>query len=140
MKALLFHAEEYGAKFHSFSNRPKGIFCEEVGDKENQFCKNCVVVFITVEKGDSKAKVSRGIVKEIKKMCGEVKRDKVVVLPFAHLSNNLCEPKRGFEILQGIEAALKKSGLKVVRTHFGSNKSLHLDVYGHAGNVRYREF
>ena len=140
MRALLFHAEEYGVSFHSFANRPKGIFKEDVNGKEEQSCNNCVVAFITIEKGDNKKKVSESIAKEIKKMCDEVKRDKAVVVPFAHLSNNLCEPKKSFEILEEIENKLKEMKLKTIRTHFGSNKSLHLDIYGHTGNARYREF
>jgi hypothetical protein len=140
MRALLFHAEEYGVIFHSFANRPKGIFVEDVNKKEEQICGNCIVAFITIEKGDNKIKVSEGISKEIKKMCDEVKRDKAVIVPFAHLSNNLCEPKKSFEILEDIENKLKEMKLKTMRAHFGSNKSLHLDIYGHVGNVRYREF
>ena len=140
MKALLFHAEEYGVNFHSLSNRPKGIFHEKVDGKEKQFCKDCVVAFVTVEKGDNFDRTSTGVAKEIKKMCDEVRHDSAVIVPFAHLSNKLCEPKRGFEILEEIEKKLKKMKVDVLRTHFGSNKSLHLDIYGHAGNARYREF
>src|SRR4030042_6497067 len=140
MKSLLFHAENYGVSFHSFANRPKDIFLEDLNGKEEQRCNNCIVAFITVEKGDNKKKVSEGIAKEIKKMCKEIKKNKVVVVPFAHLSNNLEEPKKSFEILKEIENKLKKIKLKTLRAHFGSNKSLHLDVYGHAGNVRYRNF
>ena len=77
---------------------------------------------------------------EIKKMCKEVKRNKVVIVPFAHLSNNLGNTKESLEILKKIETKLKRSRLKTMRAHFGSNKSLHLDIYGHPGNARYREF
>ena len=140
MRSLLFHAEEYGVSFKSFANRPKDIFLEDVKGKEEQRCNDCIVAFITIEKGDNKKRVSEGIAKEIKKMCTEVKRNKAVVVPFAHLSNNLCEPKKSFEILESIENKLKGMKLKTMRAHFGSNKALHLDIYGHTGNARYREF
>ena len=140
MKALLFHASEYGVNFHSFANRPKDVFCEPIDGKKEQKCKNCVVAFVTVEKGDVARKVSDGISKEIVKMCGEIKRKSAAIVPFAHLSNNLEEPKKSFDILERIEKKVGKKGIRTLRSHFGSNKSLHLDVYGHVGNARYREF
>ena len=73
-------------------------------------------------------------------MCNEIKRNDAVIIPFAHLSNDLEEPKKSFEILEEIEKRVKKEGVSTMRTHFGSNKYLHLDIYGHAGNARYREF
>jgi threonyl-tRNA synthetase len=139
MRALLFHAKEYGVEFDSFANRPKGIIPEEVKGKEKQECKDCIVAFITIEQGD-KDETSTGISEEICKMCMEVKRDRAVIVPFAHLSNNLGDPKISLNILKSIEKKLKEKKIKVMGTHFGSNKSLHLDVYGHVGNARYREF
>jgi len=93
MRALLFHAEKLGISFRSFANRPESIFVEDLNGKKEQTCDNCIVSFITIERGDNK-KASEGITTEIKKMCDEVKEDKVVIIPFAHLSNNLCEPKK----------------------------------------------
>lgn len=139
MRALLFNAKNYRVEFDSLANRPKDIVHEEVKGKEKQECLNCVVAFITVEKGDKEKIVVSGITKEIEKMCREVKRDKAVIVPFAHLSNNLAEPKIGLKIIKEIECALSKN-MKVIATHFGSNKSLLLEIYGHAGNARYREF
>lgn len=139
MKALLLHAEEYGVSFHSFANRPKGVFLEDLNGNEEQTCTDCVVALISIEKGDE-IKAVRKIVGEIEKMCNEIKRNKAVVVPFAHLSNNLGDPKKSFDFLEKVELYLKEDGFKVMRTHFGSNKSLHLDVYGHAGNARFREF
>ncbi|MFA5992663.1 MAG: threonyl-tRNA synthetase editing domain-containing protein [Candidatus Pacearchaeota archaeon] len=140
MKALLFNAREYGVKFDSFANRPKEIFHEEINGKEEQNWSDCVVAFITIEKDDNKERVSTGISKAITKMCKEVNRERVAIVPFAHLSNNLGEPSKSFEIFEEIENKLKSLNLEIIRSHFGSNKSLHLDVYGHAGNARYREF
>ena len=137
MRALLFNAKEYGVKFVSLANKPEGIIPEEIKGKEEQECENCVVAFITIEQGDDEEK-AKGMAKEIKKMCNEVKRDNAVIVPFAHLSNNLGDPKISLQLFKIIEKELK--GIKFISTHFGSNKSLHLDIYGHQGNARYREF
>ena len=68
MRALLFHAEEYGVSFHSFSNRPKEIFHEDLNGEREQRCGNCIAAFITIEKGDDGIRTVEGIVEEIKKL------------------------------------------------------------------------
>lgn len=139
MGAILFHAKKFETKFHSFANRPKNIVHETIKGKEEQESKNCVVAFVTIESDDNEKKVVGGICEEIEKMCKEVKRNRVVIAPFAHLSSNLAQPEKGLKIIKEIEKKLKNK-LEVVATHFGSNKSLMLSIYGHAGNARYREF
>jgi len=140
MKALLFHCKKWAVKFDSLANRPAGIKPESVNGKEEQKCEDCIVAFVTVEKGDDKEAASRGLADEIKKMCKEVGRKDAVVIPFAHLSNNIAESKFSLEILEEVVTLLKKSKLNVIRAHFGSNKSLLMDVPGHVGNARFREF
>jgi len=138
MRALLFHCKNYVTKIEKLSNRPVDIEPEKVREKE-QACKDCIVSLVTIEEGDDVKKVSSGLAKEISKMSKEVGHDNIVVLPFAHLSNKLAKARDGIKALDLIEKKLKKK-FNVVRAHFGSHKSLLLDIYGHLGNVRYREF
>ena len=139
MKALLFHAKNYKVEFESLANRPENIIHEKIEGKEKQEVQNCVTCFITIEEKDSREIVVENISNEIQKMCKEVGENTAIIIPFAHLSNKLAEPKIGYEIIKEIESNLKGK-LNVTSAHFGSNKSLLLDIYGHAGNVRYREF
>ena len=138
MKALLFHCKEYGTKIDRLANRPGNIIPEDIKKKE-QKCKSCLVVLVTIEQGDILKTSTSGLAKEIKKMSEEVKQKTIVLMPFAHLSNKLANTKKGIEALNSIETKLKGK-FKILRGHFGSHKSLLLDVYGHPGNVRYREF
>jgi threonyl-tRNA synthetase len=138
MRVLLFHCRDYVTRVERLSNKPDGIEPEEVKERE-QKCRDCLVCLVTVEKRDDIKKVSLNLAKEISKMSREVGHKNVVLLPFAHLSNKLSGTKKGIKVLDLIEKRLKKK-FKVVRAHFGSHKSLLLDVYGHLGNVRYREF
>jgi len=138
MRALLFHCKNYGVKIDRMSDRPKDITPEEVQEKE-QNCKDCVVALVTVEKNDDIEKTSSGLSEEVAKMCQEVGHKNVVILPFAHLSNNLAKAKDGIKIVLLIEENLKNK-FNVMRAHFGSHKELLLDIYGHPGNARYREF
>lgn len=138
MRALLFHCKQYGVKVGRMANRPEGITPEEVNESE-QSCTNCVVALITVEKNDDTIKVSSGLSREISRMCNEVGRKDVAILPFAHLSNNLAKAEDGIEVISLIEEDLKKD-FNVLRAHFGSHKELLLNIHGHPGNARYREF
>lgn len=84
--------------------------------------------------------ISKKISKDIIKFCKEVKVSNIVICPFAHLSNDLADYKKGIEFFDLLEKELKKTKLKIIRSHFGSDKSLLLDVVGHKGNVRFREY
>ena len=97
------------------------------------------MAFVTVEEGDNPPKVSSELAEEIAKMCKEVGKKKVVIVPFAHLSKDLADSETSLKAFDMIEEDLAKD-FEVVRAHFGSNKSLLLDVFGHPGNVRFREY
>ena len=138
MRALLFHCQNYAVKIGRLANRPKDITPEMVNEKE-QNCKDCVVALITVEKEDNIEHFSSQLIDDIIKMSQEVGHKNIVLLPFAHLSNNLSKAKDGIQAIALIEDKLKKDH-NVMRAHFGSHKSLLLDIYGHPGNARYREY
>jgi threonyl-tRNA synthetase len=137
MRALLFHCRNFSTQIDSLSNRPAGIMPESIEEKK-QLCGDCVSAFITVESGDSEATAEK-MSKEIAEMCESVGKERVMICPFAHLSKNIADSRKSIKILDRICSSLKKN-FGVARAHFGSHKSLLLDVYGHPGNVRYREF
>jgi threonyl-tRNA synthetase len=138
MRALLFHCKNYAVKIDRLANRPEDITPEEVKEKK-QKCEDCVVAMITVEKDDKIKEFSRLLAKDIAKMNKEIGRKSVVILPFAHLSNNLAKTKDGIEAINLVEKLLSKN-FEIMRAHFGSHKSLLLDIRGHPGNARYREY
>ncbi len=138
MKALLFHCKRYITKISRLSVRPKNLSPEPIR-KKGWNCRDCIVVLLTVEKKDSIKKNCDELVREISKMSKEVGHKNIILLPFAHLSNRLADSGKSLKILVNLESLLKKD-FNVIRSHFGSHKSLLLDIYGHPGNVRYREF
>src|SRR3989344_5500561 len=133
MRALLFHCKNYRIKIDKLANRPKDIMPEEVNEKE-QKSSDCIVILITIEKGDEIEKVSNKLIIEVQKMSEDVGSKNVVLLPFAHLSNNLATPEEAIRAIKLVEEILINK-YEVVRSHFGSHKSLLLDTYGHPGNV-----
>lgn len=138
MKALLFNCKRYATKIVRVSNRPGKINPERINRRGNT-SKRCIVVLLTIEKKDKIEKCCQELRKEIVKMSEEVGHKNVVLLPFAHLSNKLADSKKSLAGLDLLEESLQKE-FNLLRDHFGSHKSLLLDIYGHPGNARYREF
>lgn len=139
MRTVLFHCKTYRSRVGKLADRPYTIAPEPVTERE-QTCLDCLVVFITVEKKDVPEIVSVQLAGEIKKMAHDIGRNSIVVFPFAHLSSSLASSSEGLKTLLMVEECLKKDGFDVHRGHFGSHKELLIDVYGHPGNVRFREF
>lgn len=67
-------------------------------------------------------------------------RGHVLVMPFAHLSNKLEEPKQAVFMIKKFAEKIKEKGYKVSVGSFGTNKIWELEVYGHRGSVSYFEF
>lgn len=75
---------------------------------------------------------------EVEKMILETGHDNVVIAPFAHLSSDLAPSDVALQLLNSLTEKLQHHN--ITRTHFGSDKELLLDIFGHPGNVRFREF
>jgi len=136
MKALLLHCKNYKSAVTEKATRPKDIQIEEFGNESSE-CSDCVVALITAEKGDNPSMVVE-LIKEISKMAKEVGTKAIALLPFAHLSNNLASATEAITALRKVEEGLKT--FEIHRAHFGSHKELLIDLYGHPGNARYREY
>lgn|SRR3990167_2416248 len=138
MRSILFHCKEFNANITGLSTRGVEVAPEKVF-KNNDDYQNCVVAFITVEAADNIESITPSAAKEIEKFCLETKENTVVLCPFAHLSNKLAPFKIGISFFDQLENLLKGK-FTVGRTHFGSDKELLMRLFGHPGNVRYREF
>jgi len=134
----MFHAKNYEIEIVRLANKPEGIKPENIGEKK-QKVKDAILVFICVEKEDSLEEISKSLSNEVLKFAEEVKVNRSIICPFAHLSNNLADYKKGVLFFDFLEGKLKDK-IKVFRSHFGSDKDLLLEVYGHTGAVRFREF
>lgn len=137
MRALLFHAKEYRMKVTGLATRPKDVRHELVSVPE-QDCMNCIVALICVEAGDGGDMIPERLAAEIVKMTQETGHKSIVLAPFAHLSSNLASSEQALMMLDTIQSKL--AGQQVIRSHFGSDKELLLDIFGHPGNARFREF
>jgi hypothetical protein len=137
MRALLCHCRHYRSEVRRLSDAPLGMRPENFSNKLME-ANDAIVVLVTVEPKDEVEMVVPQLSNEVRKMCRDTGHSTVVLLPFAHLSNKLAGTDTTLAAMNLLESDLKDLG--PVRAHFGSDKKLLLDIFGHKGNVRYREF
>lgn len=137
MKILLLSCKNFNSIIKKLATRPETIEPEPITQKEYKTDKS-IVTLITVEEDDNLVDCSEKLKNEISIFSKDTGIRKIVIFPFGHLSNKLAssgETKNFMNLIQS-----KLLGFDVMRVHFGSHKSLLLDIYGHKGNVRFREF
>jgi threonyl-tRNA synthetase len=100
--------------------KPEASIYEDSKEK-NVSIDNAVAMLISVEKTDTD---------EIKSTMTQLGRDTLVIYPFAHLSNDLMEPKEAMRILNSIYDKVKVL-YKAKKAPFGWNKALKVDIKGH---------
>jgi len=125
MKILLTHVD-----FIEYKPERKEIEIAEDVPQITQKIENAVVAFTAVEREDNEEKVHIAV-EEIKKSIKNLGVKRVVLYPFAHLSNNLKRPKEALVLLKLLERKLRENDLETFRAPFGWCKSLHIKVKGH---------
>jgi threonyl-tRNA synthetase len=89
-----------------------------------------VVLFTAVEVGDD-AELVRKAISEIKAFLANLGTKRVMIYPFAHLSQNLARPSDSLSLILEMEKEAEASGLDTMRAPFGWNKALQIKVKGH---------
>ncbi len=135
MKTLNLHCDYI--KFKALKRALKSI--EEIAPNQimEGESKECLIVMIAIEKGDSESTIPE-IVHSIKKITSDVKTENVVIYPYAHLSSNLSSPESAIIILNKIREEL--SPLNVIQAPFGYYKTFEIKVKGHPLSELSREF
>ncbi|WP_456467340.1 threonine--tRNA ligase [Methanopyrus sp.] len=128
MRMLLIHADEM-----AFEARQRtGIAEEEPPTKEAEV-EDCLVVFAAVQEADEEdpEAVAEAAVREVEDVAGELKVDRIVLYPYAHLAEDLASPDVAVEVLRRMEELLRERGYEVVRAPFGWYKAFRLACKGH---------
>jgi len=138
MRALLLHANKFQTKIILESNRPKNIE-PEIKKSDIEKMEQCLVCFFCVEQGDTKKQLTN-FYQEILKTSKEVGTKNLVISPFVHLSNRIGSPALAKKLYLNLLDKFRGSNFNIKSSHFGYHKSLLLDIKGHPGSFRYREF
>lgn len=129
VKLLLVHSDfiEYTATKKALKSAPELAPGEQAGRMEE-----CLCAFVSVEKADE-ANLASSVQKaaaEIVKVAEQVKTQKVMLYPYAHLSNDLASPAVALEALPKLAAALPPA-FTVARSPFGWYKAFSIKCKGH---------
>ena len=125
MKILQLHSD-----FIEYEPIKKEIAIAEEAEKKKYRFEDILVLFTCVEKGDDDS-VGRDAIDEVKSFLENLKSNKILIYPFAHLSSNLARQSEVLEIIKEMENHAKKLKIETYRAPFGWNKKLSISVKGH---------
>ena len=129
MKLLLVHSDfiEYKATKKALKSAPELADADKAGRMEE-----CLCAFVSVEKADEQGLDSAvaKAAKEIVSVAEQVKTKRVMLYPYAHLSNSLAAPPMAIEALPRLKAALP-ADYEVKQSPFGWYKAFSISCKGH---------
>ncbi|MEM4310965.1 MAG: threonine--tRNA ligase [Nitrososphaerales archaeon] len=108
----------------------KEISLAEEVEKKNYRFDDLVVLFTSIEKDDDEKVIDKALL-ELKEFLNNLKVNKILIYPFAHLSSNLAEPDLALYLLKLMEKRAKDFGIETYRAPFGWNKQFSIQIKGH---------
>lgn len=125
MKILQMHAD-----FVEYRPVKKEIASAEEAEQKTVKEEELVVLFTAVEPGDD-GETAKKAVAEAAQFLKQLGVKKLMIYPFAHISQNLARPSEALPVLRAMEEEAKAAGLEASRAPFGWNKALQVKVKGH---------
>ena len=125
MKILQMHAD-----FIEYTPIKKEIRAAEEAEPRTVREDDIVVLFTAFEAGDEAGEVKRAV-SESKEFLAKLGTKRVMLYPFAHLSQRLAPPEEALQLLLQMERDARDAGLDVRRAPFGWTKALQVKVKGH---------
>jgi threonyl-tRNA synthetase len=129
MQILLIHSD-----FIEYETKRSTPVAEKIDDNlKKGRMEEALTVFVAVEKNDEDniEYAAKQTAEEIRKVTEQVKTNRVMLYPYAHLSSSLSSPKTAIEILKKLEELLKEASFEVKRAPFGWYKSFTIKCKGH---------
>jgi threonyl-tRNA synthetase len=108
----------------------KEIELAEEPEKKKERLEELVVLFTAVEEGDD-ADVARKAMESTKASLDKLKVNRILIYPYAHLSNNLAKPADALKVLNEMKEIAKELGLETYWTPFGWCKKFSISIKGH---------
>ncbi len=125
MKILQLHAD-----FIEYKPIKKEIQSAEESTTDPVRKEDVLVLFTAVEKGDERETAKKAIA-EARDFLKKLGSNRLMIYPFAHLSQNLARPDDALPVLAEMEKEARDGGVDVSRSPFGWNKALQIKVKGH---------
>src|SRR5712691_3518268 len=125
MKILQLHADS-----SEYKPIKKEIPSAEEAKTESVREDEILVLFTAVEEGDDGETAKRAVM-EAKEFLGKLRVNRLMIYPFAHLSQSLAKPSDARPVLQNMFEEARAKGIEVRKAPFGWNKALQVKVKGH---------
>ncbi len=128
MKILGIHT-----KYFNFQSREKAMEgAEVISYGKHSIDRECLVMFISVEKEDEKSPISvaEQLVSDTVKRSENLGVKSVVIYPYVHLTENPASPAVALKVLDEIEKQLSGK-VELFRAPFGWYKSFEISCLGH---------
>lgn len=125
MKILQMHAD-----FIEYKPVKKEIADAEEVDPKQVREEDLVVLFTAVENGDDET-IAKQAIGETKEFLAKLGANRLMIYPFAHLSQNLAKPSEAIPVLRAMEREARAQQLDTMRSPFGWTKALQIKVKGH---------
>ncbi len=108
--------------------KPESSVYEQSEDKSVSI-DDAVAMLISIESGDNDGIAAKAVDDTVDYM-KKNKRQRLVVYPFAHLSNDLAKPDAAMRLI-ALMADKARASVEVKKAPFGWNKKLSIDIKGH---------
>lgn len=108
----------------------KEIDMAEKAEKKPVRLEEIVVLFTAVEEADDLT-VAEKAIDEVHAFLEKLKVNRILIYPYAHLSNKLAKPPEALKVIKAMEEKAKEKGLEVFRAPFGWNKQFTISIKGH---------
>jgi len=108
----------------------KEIASAEEPEKRKDRLEELAVLFTAVEEGDS-IDIAKKAMKNTKESLDKLKVNRILIYPYAHLSNNLAKPADALNVIKEMEKIGKELGFETYQTPFGWCKKFSISIKGH---------
>lgn len=134
MRILQLHSN-----FIEYKPIQKEIAIAEEAEKKPVRYEEIVVLFTAVEEGDDGV-VAQNAIDEVRAFLKNIKVNRILIYPYAHLSSNLAKPTEALKIVKTMEARAKDKDIETYRAPFGWNKQFTVSIKGHPLAEQFRVF
>lgn len=130
---------QHHVDFFEYEPIEKEISVAENIEKKKVKLEDLVVLFVSIEKNDSE-KILKSAVKEIKSSMDNLKVNRVLIHPYAHLSSDLAKPSDALDLMRKMEIFMKELGVETHRSPFGWNKQFSMKIKAHPMAEQFKVF
>lgn len=137
MRVLQIHCYKF-----SYEVRKETPVAEQPPNPRGEDLNDVLVCFICYEKNDENREdeIAEKFLENLGIDVERIGCRRVLLYPYAHLSNNLGSPRRAKSFLNSLRDRLVEAGLEVYKSPFGWYKAFTLSCIGHPLAEAYREY